>query len=313
MLAADTDWAPAGHEVAWGQIPVSPGQPLPPPRRHASPVVDENGLRLGPGAFDPISGRLRALGSLEVEGLRLDVWRAPTDNDRGAPEDGGGLAAQWRDLGLHRMRQRVIEVLTENDAVVVHAREAPAGTDLGLRATYTWTVADQMLVLSLVVMPEGTWPVPLPRLGLRLAVPARLGKIEWFGRGPGEAYPDTRQAARVGRFTSTVEDLQTPYVMPQENGNRTEVRWAALTDKHGHGLKINGLACFDFTARRWTSETLETAQHASDLRPSDRIWVNLDAAHHGIGSAACGPGVLPRYRLDARPTRFAVAFTEVDQ
>ena len=313
VLAADTDWAPAGHEVAWGQIPVSPGQPLPPPRRHASPVVDENGLRLGPGAFDPISGRLRALGSLEVEGLRLDVWRAPTDNDRGAPEDGGGLAAQWRDLGLHRMRHRVIEVLTENDAVVVHAREAPAGTDVGLRTTYTWTVADQMLVLSLVVMPEGTWPVPLPRLGLRLAVPARLGKIEWFGRGPGEAYPDTRQAARVGRFTSTVEDLQTPYVMPQENGNRTEVRWAALTDKHGHGLKINGLACFDFTARRWTSETLETAQHASDLRPSDRIWVNLDAAHHGIGSAACGPGVLPRYRLDARPTRFAVAFTEVDQ
>ena len=150
------------------------------------------------------------------------------------------------------MRHRVIEVLTENDAVVVHAREAPAGTDLGLRTTYTWTVADQMLVLSLVVMPEGTWPVPLPRLGLRLAVPARLGKIEWFGRGPGEAYPDTRQAARVGRFTSTVEDLQTPYVMPQENGNRTEVRWAALTDKHGHGLKINGLACFDFTARRWT-------------------------------------------------------------
>ena len=99
--------------------------------------------------------------------------------------------------------------------MVVHAREAPAGTDLGLRTTYTWTVADQMLVLSLVVMPEGTWPVPLPRLGLRLAVPARLGKIEWFGRGPGEAYPDTRQAARVGRFTSTVEDLQTPYVMPQ--------------------------------------------------------------------------------------------------
>jgi beta-galactosidase len=162
------------------------------------------------------------------------------------------------------------------------------------------------LRLAVEVVPEGDWPCPLPRLGLRMAVPAGLDNVEWFGRGPSEAYADTGRAARVGRFTATVASLQTPYVYPQENGNRADVRWATITNDQGLGLRVQGEPTIDLTVRPWTSEQLDEARHPIDLVPGDRLWVNLDRAQQGIGSASCGPGVLLAYRLDPAPVTFSV-------
>ncbi|WP_406176788.1 sugar-binding domain-containing protein [Streptomyces sp. NBC_00996] len=97
-----------------------------------------------------------------------------------------------------------------------------------------------------------------------------------------------------------VDTMQTPYVRPQENGNRREVRWARLTGDAG-GLEVTG--GFDLTVRRWTSEQLDAARHTTDLTPGDKVYIHLDAAHHGIGTASCGPGPLPEHTLHARPTQ----------
>ena len=305
VLAADEPWAPAGHEVAWGQLQVTRA-------REASealagkPAARSGGtLSLGPGSFDPATGVLRSLGDLTLDGPRLDVWRAPTDNDTGmhGPVQ---LEAAWRALGLHRARHRTVAVEPGQGGLVVRTRVGMAASDLGLFATYTWRTEGDGLLLQVEVMPAGEWTVPLPRLGLRLAVPAGLDRLEWFGRGPGEAYRDIRRAARVGRFAASVDELQTPYVRPQENGNRTEVRWATLTDGRGTGLRVEGRPHFDVTARRWTSEDLDAATHTPELVPGDRIWVNLDHAQQGIGTASCGPGVLPQHDLDVVPTTFAL-------
>src|SRR5258707_1377272 len=99
---------------------------------------------------------------------------------------------------------------------------------------------------------------------------------------------------------SAVASYSTPYVLPQENGNRRQVRHARLTGPDGVGLTVTGYPYTDLTVRRWTSEDLDAAQHTSDLRPRDRVYVNLDAAHHGIGSGACGPRTQPQFQLDAR-------------
>jgi beta-galactosidase len=221
------------------------------------------------------------------------------------------LEAAWRRLGLHRARHRVISLDAAGDRLVVRTRVGFAAWDGGLRADYTWTPEGDGLLLRVDVEPEGEWTVPLPRLGLRLSVPADLDRVEWFGRGPGEAYPDTRRAARVGRFAASVDELQTPYVRPQENGSRTEVRWATLTDGGGAGLRVEGRPHVELTARRWTTEDLDAAAHTPDLVARDRVWVNLDHAEEGIGSASCGPGVLPQYRLHARPASFAVVLREL--
>jgi beta-galactosidase len=300
VLAADEPWAPAGHEVAWGQVQLSAATP----RAEAEQsTLERLGPVFGSGEFDPATGRLVRLGGVALDGPRLDLWRAPTDNDR----LGDAVQRAWRKAGLHRLHHRLVDIAREGDELVVRTRVAPAATDHAMLASYRWGVEGDGLLLTLDVEPEGEWDCPLPRLGLRLAVPASLGRAEWFGRGPGEAYADTRRAARIGRFAMTVDDLQTPYVRPQENGSRTEVRWATLTDEAGSGLRFEGAPTFEFTARRWTTEDLDAARHTVDLTPRDAVYVNLDLAQHGIGTASCGPGVLPQYYLPAHPATLRVA------
>ncbi|MFF9703227.1 DUF4981 domain-containing protein [Streptomyces sp. SID4946] len=303
-LAADTAWAERGHVVAWGQFPVSDRTP---PRVPATARlrVSDGVLTLGPGTFDARTGALTAVGDVAVTGLRLDVWRAPTDNDEGAAwQDDSRCGPRWRGLGLHRMRHRLDAVEAGGDALTVRTRVAPAGRELGLSTVYRWTADGDRLRLAVRVVPEGDWTLPLPRLGIRLGLPAaQADRVRWFGGGPGEAYPDSKAAAMTGRWESTVAGLQTPYVRPQENGARIDVRWAELG-----GLRIEGDPLFFLTVRRWTTEQLDTATHRADLVPGDTIWVNLDHAQHGLGSQSCGPGPLPHYQLRVEPAEFCFVF-----
>ena len=301
VLAADAPWAGAGHEVGWGQALVG-AAPRTIPRRTPG--------RAEPAEFDVRTGALLRLAGFPVETPRLDLWRAPTEND--LPEndfafDGDWSRWSWRRAGLHRLRHRLVDSDFADGVLTVRTRVGPAATDFAFAVIYRWTVDGESVRLAVEAEPRGEWPVVLPRVGLRMAVPAALGTVEWFGGGPGEAYPDSRAAARVGRFVRTVEQLQTPYVHPQENGARVDVRWATLTGADGRGLRIAGDPAFILTARRWTSEDLDAAQHDHHLRPRDRVYVNLDAAQHGIGSASCGPGVLPPHQL--RPGRFTFGLT----
>ena len=305
VLADDTAWASAGHVVAWGQITVVEAVAGTPLAATAKVVATAGALTLGRGAFDPATGLLTAVGGLPVRGPRLDLWRATTDNDRGSasPE-----ATAWADAGLHRLQHRVADVEVGETSIVVRTRVAPPARGFGMLADYHWTSDGDRLRLRVDVTPDGEWPCTLPRLGLRMALPGDLDAVEWFGGGPGEAYADSRQAARVGRFSSTVDDLQTPYVFPQENGNRVDARWVELSSGD-RGIRVDGEPVVDFTARRWTTEHLDAARHTTDLEPDEFVHLTLDLAQHGLGTASCGPGVLPRYRLRARKASFSLTFT----
>ena len=316
-LAEDQPWAPAGHEVAWGQLSLPSGD-LPSgdlprcdrsvpdvvrttSRTHRSPQGRpmqrlDDGIALGAGVFDGRTGALIRFGGFAVDGPVLDLWRAPTDNDIGAKLD-----VAWRAVGLHRLHERIVDVSIDTDELIVTSRIGAAATDLGYLYTMRWSSTSDRLDLRVNGDPIGDWPCPLPRLGVRMALPATLGHVGWVGHGPGEAYVDTRNAVRLGRFARDVDEMQTPYVRPQENGNRVDARWLSLVDDAGAGLRIDGDPVFDFTVRRWTSAALDAARHTNDLRATDRIYLNLDVAQHGIGSASCGPGTLPGYALTARP------------
>ncbi|MEU6712001.1 glycoside hydrolase family 2 TIM barrel-domain containing protein [Nonomuraea sp. NPDC046802] len=303
VLAGDQPWAGAGHEIAWGQTRLSPPEPrsdeIVAGPWSAGLVRDGGEITVGESAFDAETGRLVRLFGLPVEGPRLDLWRAPTDNDRY-----GGLEATWRGLGLHRLTHRV-DGLDVGDTLVVRTRVAAAATDLAMRATYRWSVAgDGALLLSLHIGPEGDWREPIPRLGVTMTLPGdAVDRVTWYGRGPGEAYPDTGMAARVGRWTATVEELQTPYVYPQENGHRADVRWAELGP-----FTVSGDPVFGMTVRRWSAGELTAARHRPDLVPGERVHLHLDLAQQGIGTATCGPGTLPAYDLKAGPVTLRLRF-----
>ncbi|WP_442785637.1 beta-galactosidase small subunit family protein [Actinacidiphila sp. DG2A-62] len=308
-LAEDQPWAPAGHEVAWAQARLHRPAPRPTPPT-APPAAAGNRITLGGAVFDAATGRLLRIGDLPLEDLRVGLWRAPTDNDLGGGD--GCEAAGWRAAGLDRLEHKLLAVGTDRRGLTVSTRIAAAGSDAAILADYAWSApadGSGRVLLTVAVAPVGAWRTTWPRVGLDIVVPMAAATLTWYGGGPGEAYPDTRAAARIGRFREPVENLQTPYLFPQENGGRTDVRWARVDEEHGgRWLRISADEPYALAVRPWPARSLDLARHTTDLRPDGRLHLSVDAARHGIGSASCGPGVRPEYRLVPAPSTFAVAF-----
>jgi hypothetical protein len=173
----------------------------------------------------------------------------------------------------------------------------------GFRGRQTLTVyGGGDVELDTCVACEEGLPPALPRVGLRLIAPAGLERFTWFGRGPHENYIDRKEGAAVGLYSCAVDDVYVPYVMPQEHGNRTGARWAALSDETGRGLLAVGMPLLEVSARHHTDEELARARHTFELRRSPDIVFNLDYRHSGLGNGSCGPGVLPQYQV--RPGEF---------
>jgi hypothetical protein len=137
-------------------------------------------------------------------------------------------------------------------------------------------------------------------LGFELDVSSDLRRLEWFGPGPIESYPDRVRGLLVDRHRSSVDDELFPYARPQESGNHTAVRWMALTDERGAGLVAIGDPYFDGAALPVGEAELTRAQHLHELRWPDHTVLRLDGAHGGLGTASCGPGVDRRFEVDAR-------------
>ena len=141
---------------------------------------------------------------------------------------------------------------------------------------------------------------PLLRLGFELDLPHRFRTITWFGPGPVESYPDRVRGLLVDRWSSSVDDQLFPYARPQESGNHTDVRWLALGDEQGGGLVVLGDPRFDGAALPVGARALTDADHLHEITWPHHTVLRIDAAHSGLGTASCGPGVDHRHALDAR-------------
>ena len=145
-----------------------------------------------------------------------------------------------------------------------------------------------------------------------MRLPAAYDRFAWYGRGPHESYADRKHSADVGVYGGTVDEQYVPYVMPQENGNKTDVRWAALTNAAGHGLLVAGVLGDDeapwlnVSAHHYSIEDLTEAKHTYELKWQDEVTLNLDYAQGGLGNGSCGPGVLPQYLLQPGELSFGL-------
>ena len=321
-LAADTVWAPAGHVVARAQRDLTPPGARPVAEARTSsrlqPADRSATLRLGPAELDLGTGLLTRVGDLAVSGPRLELWRGPTDNDRSgdrgsyelaAPEDthgegvpGPSSETRWRERGLDRLVHRVTGVEAGDDEAVVHVRVGAARQALGVDVTYRYAVRGDALALRVEVAPDPGWDCTWPRVGVRLDLPVGLDRAEWFGTGPAESYPDTRDAAYVGRFAADLCGLDVRYSRPQETGHRAELRELVVRDADAARLVVRTLAAADghrpgFTLTPWTPQQLDVAHHPHELPTPGATFLLLDDAVHGIGSRACGMDVLPEHAL----------------
>jgi beta-galactosidase/beta-glucuronidase len=182
---------------------------------------------------------------------------------------------------------------------------------------YVYTVlGNGDILIDTHIIPGGDQPPFLPRLGLTLTAPAGYDTLHWYGRGPHESYADRKQSAPVSVYAGKVADQLFPYIFPQESGNKSDVRWAALTDAEGNGLAVSraddsGEAYFDVSARHCTDKELDAARHTYEVPQHDEVFFNIDYAQGGLGNGSCGPGVLPQYQLKPEEVRFQIRLRPV--
>lgn len=308
-------WAAAGTVVAATQA-TTIGAATDPRELRPTALPEPAPLGLDALALDPESGAVRSIGGLPIDDWRLELWRAPTDNDRSRAwddRDTPSHAERWATLGLDRLVSRLLSIERTGERVIVVTRIGAAGVDAAVDATWTWTAEDSGLRLALDVAPNDRWPPAWSshwaRVGLSFALPGRLSRVDWFGRGPGPAYPDTGQAAGLGWFSASVEALQERTVRPQESGARAGVRWVRLASSDDvDALEVTASPAVALTVRPWSTGGLAAVDHDHLLVPDGRTHVVLDLAQAGVGTAACGPGPLPAYLLPARAVRGRLLF-----
>ena len=274
-LATSAPWAHIGHEVAWYQIAL-PAKPLPkakPAKTPQSYVNAEGAIILPFGEVAP----------------RLNLWRAPTDNDAI-----GHIAEKWEKWGLRNLH-RTSSKLTKKGGVtkIVHTWKTSAGITIKHNQTVE-AVESGLRVTDEVILPKQLDDVA--RVGINFEVNGALDQYTYFGTGPFETMPD-RSIGKVHRWSSSVAQQYVPYVKPQENGGHMGVRWFTLTNQTSHGLYVQLDKPRMVTVTPMRSGDLADATHNVFVQPSGNTVVSIDAIQRGVGTASCGPDTLPKYRI----------------
>jgi beta-galactosidase len=322
-LAKATAWAAAGTEFAWEQFamelkpPASAGvatRGTPPPFAvdGGDWVITQNSsesrVSRESGAWHSF---LRCGKNLLTRPPELSLWRAPTDNDGiklwHGQED--KALSRWRQFGLDNLQRRVdsVKLVRRAHAVVVETKVALTGRDAwtDFTATERLVFEADSVALELDLRIGDAALYDLPRIGFILGLAEDFEQVEWYGLGPEETYSDRLAAGRLGRWKSTVDAMEVPYVMPQENGHREDVRWVRLRNALGGAIQLSASSRFGFNASRFTADDLYGARHREELIRRRETVVYLDGFHRGVGTGSCGPDTLAHYCWSAKRARFA--------
>ena len=314
-LREETFWAEKGHEIAWEQFNVPfPAPPKPILRVNTMPEVQliesEDKVRLQGKDFQvDFSRRQGTISSykylnktlLEENGGRingpvLNAFRAPTDNNR-------RLGREWIKVGLNQLQREVQEFRVERinpKSFRISIKVTCWGSQKnGFEHKSTYLVmGNGDIHIKNEIIPFGEMPV-LPKIGILMTLPEQLDSLKWLGRGPWENYPDRITGYNIGLYSGKVSEHYVPYVRPQDNGNREDVRWAAFWGATGEGLLFVAADLMSMTALHFTPDDLEKADHIHELKPRKEITLQLDYKQLGLGNGSCGPGVLEKYYISS--------------
>jgi beta-galactosidase len=305
-LKEDTPWAKAGHVVAAEQFQLPLSTMATEKKQSAGKAVEiedalDNIVVKGDeflATFGKDSGTLE---SYRFQGRKLltgplvpNFWRAPNDNDNGSkmPQ----RLSVWKSAGAKRKVTRSQASSLPNGSTAVKFVQTIPTNDSPLVTTFEVDSAGTIRV-AMALDPIGNLP-ELPRFGMQLAIPVKYKNITYFGRGPHENYQDRRASAFVSRYQTDIANFTHSYTRPQENGNRTDVRWLALRDDKGAGLLIVGNPSLSVSAWPYSQEELEAAKHTNELPKNSSMTVNIDKSQMGVGGDnSWGAIPYPEYSL----------------
>ena len=249
-----------------------------------------------------------ALTSLALDGkellatpITLSLFRPATDNDN---RDKNG-ARLWRKVGLDNLTQKVTSLKegknTTTAAIeLLNAKGQKVGT-----ADFIYTLdKNGALKIRTTFQPDTAIVKSMARLGLTFRVADTYDQVSYLGRGDNETYADRGQSGKIGLYQTTPERMFHYYVTPQSTGNRTDVRWTKFTDRSGEGIFVDSNRPFQFSIVPFSDVLLEKARHINELERDGLVTVHLDAEQAGVGTATCGPGVLPQYLVPLKKQSF---------
>ena len=271
-------------------------------------------------AFDMSAGKMVSLKYRRTDLLQKplipDFWRAPIDNDfgNGLPE----RSRIWKEAGRNAVLTQARSEMSNPKFAIFDFHfnlQDSTGVFAGLGVRYKVYGCGEITVdYSFTAIREGL--PEIPRIGMNMTLPEEFKTIKYYGRGPWENYWDRKTGSFVGLYKTTASEMYTPYIRPQENGYRTDVRWLTLTNGQGQGLLISGepLICFsalhntaeDFTSshRNYDGRLDNPAQynrHTSDITPGNLVSLNIDLAQMGVGGDnSWGARTHPEYRLEGK-------------
>ena len=261
--------------------------------------------------FDTFKGRLSGYetegSSLIDMGFMPSFWRAPTDNDRYIAPN------VWEKIGLDKLQPRVksldVETSDSNVIITVEFVHAPYITKPLFETMCKYSIfADGSINCDITFIPTEEMMrhnTSISKLGTAWQLSPELKNVKFFGLGPYENYCDKRECAYMGMYSGTVNDLFENYIRPQENGAHMDTRALALYNDTGKGIMICAQKGFMFNARDISEAQLTSSEHCGDLKSEDTIYLNIDLAQTGLGSNACGPLPMEKYKLYPKKREFA--------
>lgn len=311
-----------GHEQAWEEfvLPVesSPvrlltnsGDVLVQPLNGAQLISGKNFKLVIDSETGIISSYLLNGKELIKQGPKLNFFRPPTENDI---RDRNGMRV-WTSAGLDKLEQvaGTPEVKTQTDGSLLLIYPLSMKTpsiEFGAVAQYHVFADGTYTISTEVNLPKSVAAVA--KVGLQMQMPRAFNELGWYGLGGVSTYPDRKSGGKFDYYTSTAENLYNHNLaIPQDNCNQSDVHWAAVSNMEGLGFLIRGGKPMNFSAYPYADADITKARHMNELDEADFVTVNYDAVVTGLGTATCGPGILPQYVPNSGIYRFEITYRPV--
>ena len=328
-----TSWCKKGHEIGWEQFLIA-NKAIPTTQQIAKSTKftekvliekENNTTIITSGKVQLILKEKDAKTLIKYDdqviiedGPELQIWRAGTDNDGIRNWDGQDEKplGVWKSAGLNKLKTTSTssEIIKSNDSVSVVIEKVRVGAKPEYKFTH---------IQTLTITPYGTIEVDnkiiadkslpsLPRVGVKMSTTEGFDNVEWFGRGPHENHIDRNAGAPIGRYSGTVASQYVPYILPQENGNKSEVDWFKVTNDKVD-LKFISDTNFEFSVKYFTSDDLFAVTHTSELTPRKESIISIDTIQRGVGTGSCGPQTREKYFVnpDTYNFKYTIYPTEV--
>ncbi len=314
LLSQATAWAEKGYSIASNQLALTGLQEWQLPKTNASTVKTKETaqyLQLMAGStqldFDKTTGALTHFtyqGEEQIFHPLLPNFTRPlTDNDKRG----------WKP------QRKLFQWYQANPVLISLQQEKNNNGATVIKAIYQLIHDSAQLALSYQLHANGLLQVDydlqvkpglpnMPKIGMQVGINRSYENIQWFGRGPLENYIDRRAGFDAGVYTASLNDFMEPYVVPQENGNRTDTRWMHLSNpKTGKGLLVLADSLLSMSAWPYTNQVIQSARHTYKLRDAGYINLNIDLVQMGVGGNDSWSDVaapIEQYQIKAAPAAY---------